>query len=69
MRVYSEFRCYSPTHDAMVSRVSMPDDRGDEFYVEVLGEGKDYRKAKAQALDDLIEAIEMGLPPGKVIRS
>ncbi len=72
---YSEFRCYSPMTDCEVSRISMFDTRPDspnrfqEYWVEVRGEGKAYREAKAQALDDLMEAIEMKLPPGKVVRS
>lgn len=66
-REYSEFRCYSPLKDCLVSRVSMADSHGMEFWTEVMGEGKAYREAKAQALEDLAEAIEMGLQPGKVI--
>lgn len=45
----------------------MADSHGMEFWTEVMGEGKAYREAKAQALEDLAEAIEMGLQPGKVI--
>lgn len=68
-RQYSEFRAYSPLKDCLVSRISMADSHGREFWVEVQGEGKAYREAKTQALDDLVEAIEMGLQPGKVVRS
>jgi hypothetical protein len=46
----------------------MADDRGQEFFAEVVGEGKAYREAKARALEDLMEAIDSGLEPGKVIR-
>jgi hypothetical protein len=65
---YSEFRCYSPLTDGPVSRISMADSHGMEFWMEVEGEGKAYREAKAQALEDLMEAIAMGLEPGKVVR-
>ena len=67
-RQYSEFRCYSPMRDALISRISMADDRGAEFYVEIEGEGAAYRRRKAEALEDLVEAIETGLPPGKISR-
>lgn len=68
-REYLEFRCYSPIYDCEVSRISMADDRGAEFWMEVQGTGKAYREAKRDALDDLSEAIDMGLEPGKVVRS
>ena len=66
---YSEFRTYSPTKDGLVSRLSMADARGGEFWMEIEGEGKAYREAKEQALSDLMEAIEMGLEPGRVVRN
>lgn len=68
-RLYAEFRCYSPLTDCEVSRISMADERGGEFWMEVTGEGKAYRQAKEQALEDISEAIEIGLEPGKVVRS
>lgn len=66
---YSEIRLYSPIKDCLVSRLSMADTRGGEFWMEIEGEGKAYRKAKAAALEDLTEAITMGLQPGKVVRN
>lgn len=66
---YSEFRVYSPLKDCLVSRISMADSKGSEFWMEVAGEGKAYREAKARALEDLMEAIALGLQPGKVVRS
>lgn len=68
-RTYSEVRCYSPILDCEISRISMADDRGGEFFVEIEGQGKKYRQAKDEALTDLAEAIEMGLFPGRVTRS
>lgn len=67
--VYSEIRLYSPMKDCVVSRLSMADTRGGEFWMEIEGEGKSYRAAKEAALSDLMEAIEMGLEPGRVVRS
>jgi hypothetical protein len=68
-REYSEFRTYSPMSDSVISRISMADARGQEFWVEVPGEGREYRKAKAEALADIMEAIDTGLAPGKVVRT
>lgn len=75
---YSETRVYSVTRDALVSRISMMNTdpanphydrfKNQEYFIEVLGEGKAYREAKAQALDDLLEAISTGLKPGKIVR-
>lgn len=45
----------------------MADEQGLEFFIEIEGEGAAYRNAKAQALDDLAQAIELGLNPGRVI--
>ena len=69
MHEYSEFRHYSPMRDCLVCRISMQGPEG-VYYAEIEGlEGKAYRQAKAQAIDDLIEAIESGLPPGKIVRT
>lgn len=63
---YSEYRLYSVIKDAVVSRISIADARGGEFWMEIPGEGKGYREARAKALEDIQEAIEKGLPPGQV---
>ena len=68
-RTYSEFRCYSPIQDCEISRLSMMDSHGGEFYIEVVGTGKEYRRAKEEALADLMEAIDSGLFPGRVVRN
>lgn len=66
---YQEFGpYYSPLKDCLVTRLSMADSKGGEFFVEVEGQGKAYREAKVQALDDLMQAIALGLEPGKVVR-
>ena len=64
---YSEFRTYSPIRDCLVSRISMADSRGLEFWMEVVGEGKSYRHDKAKAIDQIMEAIERGREPGEVV--
>lgn len=67
--VYSEYRVYSPVSDAQVVRISMADERGAEYWIQIQGEGAGYRRAHSQALTDLMEAIEMGMEPGEVLRS
>lgn len=69
IREYSEFRCFSPVEGELVSRVSMADGKGGEFWTFVKGDGKAYRDAKREALIDLAEAIDSGLEPGRVCRS
>jgi hypothetical protein len=65
-KVYSEYRTYSPIKDCLISRISMADERGGEFWMEIDGDGKTYREARDRALADIQEAIERGLLPGKV---
>lgn len=65
---YSEFQFYSPVLDDNLVRLSMADDHGREFYV-VLREGKAYRERRRAALEDIGEAIEAGLQPGRVLVS
>lgn len=66
MAVFSEFHYYSPLHDANVARVSVPDDRGGEFFAIVPTDGKGYRERRAEAIDLCLEAIETGCEPGEV---
>jgi hypothetical protein len=68
MHEYSEFRCYSPMKDCQVTRISMQSPKG-VYWQEIDGlEGKAYREAKEAAINDLVEAIETGLHPGKITR-
>jgi hypothetical protein len=67
---YSEFRMYSPTYDAVMSRISMTDDSGGEFFMLVPAtSGKSYRKAKTEALEMIQEAMAQGCQPGEVRRA
>ena len=60
---------YSVFKDCEVARLSMADANCGEFWIEIPYGGKGYRAAKAQALEDLMAAIEAGLEPGRVVVS
>jgi hypothetical protein len=63
----SEFSYWSPTHGAEVTRLSMADDRGQEFYAFVPAiEGSPSRRVRERATDALQQAIERGLKPGEI---
>lgn len=64
----SEFTYYSPVDDAEMTRVSIADDRGVEFFANILaGEGKSYRLRKEAAIDGIVSYIEGGGEPGEVV--
>lgn len=67
---YQEFRAYSPLYDAVMARISMTDDRGQEFYALIPAvSGKPYRTAKAEAIEMIQEAMADGCQPGEVQRT
>jgi len=67
---YQEFRAYSPFYDAVMARISMTDERGGEFFALIPAmSGKSYRKAKAEALEMIGEAMAQGCQPGEVMRT
>lgn len=63
-----EFRSYSPVLDTEVIRLSVADERGGEFFVVLPcpSQGRSLRKAKLAALENIHEAIAIGLEPGEV---
>lgn len=64
---WSEYRRYDVTRDATVARLSMSDDRGGEYWSEVVvGRISEYRKSRELALDLIEAAIARGDEPGQV---
>lgn len=67
MSKVNEFRCYSPFYDRTITRVSMADANGSEFFVIVpLDGGKAYRNARKRAIEAISAAIETRQEPGEV---
>lgn len=63
----SEYRYWSPVHGVEVARVSMFNDRGHEFWMELPCEdGRSYRGALREAAEAIDQAIHEGLEPGEV---
>lgn len=63
----SEYRYWSPVHGEEVARVSMFNDRGHEFWMELPCEdGRAYRSALRDAAEAIDQAINDGLEPGEV---
>ena len=63
----SEYRYWSPVHGAEVSRVSMFNASGHEFWMELPCEdGRAYRAALRDAAEAIDQAINEGLEPGEV---
>lgn len=66
-RAYSDFRYWSGVHDRDMARVSIGDGKGGEFYMVIPDDGgRRYREARAQAMSDICEAMDLGLAPGCV---
>ncbi len=63
---FSEYEHYSPTHDAMMVRVSVPDQNGREYWTLVKADGAGYRKRRSDAVELCCEAIAIGCDPGEV---
>jgi len=63
----SEFSYWSSTHGADITRISMADDNGAEFYAIVpMSEGRAMRLLHKKAREALMEAMELGLSPGEI---
>ena len=65
---FSEYRHWSIALDCEAVRLSAFDARDQEYWMllPVIG-AKGYRKARAEALEYLAEAMHLGLDPGEVI--
>lgn len=59
MSAYQEFRFYSPTIGAPVTRLSMADERGREYFATIPRNvtGKTYRRNKELALSAIMDAM------------
>lgn len=67
MAVFQEYVAYSPIHDCEMVRLSVCDDHGSEFWIQLpWDDGKNWRVRRYEALDIIEEAIGMGLQPGEV---
>ena len=70
MTDWCERRYYSTQHDAMMVRLSMVDERGQESYAVVPGKvrhPKKWTELRDEALDAIEDAIEAGQLPGEVM--
>lgn len=66
-RPFQEIVRYRIEHDRKVSRLSICDDRGSEFYVEMpLDRSKGWRDRRNDTLDLIEDAIDRGDQPGEV---
>ena len=67
MSGYQEIRFYSPTIGAPVTRLSMADERGREYFSTIPRNvsGKTYRDNKERALNAIMDAMT-GHEPGEV---
>jgi hypothetical protein len=63
---YTEYQAYSPLHDDVVCRVSIGDGRNGEHFALIPLRPRSHRRDRRQALDELVDAIEAGDPPGEV---
>jgi hypothetical protein len=65
---FAEFRYWSPLHYCNVARLSMVNDKGEEYFciVPMRGTGKQNKMEKQRALDLIADAIENSAEPGPV---
>lgn len=68
MRPYQQVRFYDPFTDSDAVRLSVFDDRGDEYWSKLLRtkSGRATREAREEALAAIEMAIDQGLTPGEV---
>lgn len=63
----SEFTQWSPTLGVEATRLSLTDDLGQEYFAILpREEGRAWRLKRAEALEKIGLAIDMGLKPGEV---
>lgn len=63
---YHEYQYWCVYRDANVSRVSIVDSHGKEFFQIVTRDGKGYKERREAAIDACLGAIEAGCDPGEV---
>ena len=68
MSVYREYTFWSPVLGDAAARLSMPDDHGLEYFAIVRrpSNGREWREARADALQAIEAAILRGDQPGEV---
>jgi hypothetical protein len=68
MASYNEFISYSPLLDCRVARISMVDERNQEYFAMIPAEpmGKAYRERRQRACEAIDAAIADGRDPGEV---
>jgi hypothetical protein len=63
-----QFQSYSPLTDCEVIRLSMADERGQEYYAMLTEtEGRAYREMRERAMAAILDAIDAEDAPGEVI--
>lgn len=69
MSTYTQYKYWSIIEGCNVMRLSMRNDRGDEYFsiVPCGSSGKAARQARENALDVISDAIERGDEPGQVM--
>jgi hypothetical protein len=64
---YTEYRAYSPVHDAEMARLSIWDNQGREYWTTVVPDGRGWADRRRYHLDTIMDAIEdRRVPPGEV---
>jgi len=63
---YAEHRFWSITHGQKVARLSIADEHGQEFFMIVPTPDRGWADERADLLQTIATAIEMGLAPGEV---
>lgn len=67
MSEWSISRAYDPYIDGVMLRISMANERGDEYFKRVPFPGaKEYKRARDEALDEIEEAMARGDDPGEL---
>jgi hypothetical protein len=64
---YAEFPHWNAILGCKAVRLSVADERGQEFFMLVPKPDREWREEKAKLLDLIAEAIESGCQPGEVV--
>ena len=67
MSPYSQFTCWSPVYDCEVARISVVNERNEEYYANIPNAaGSGFVALRKKAVAKLNEAIELGIEPGEI---
>lgn len=65
--IYSEYHSWNVVFGGEAVRISVANERGEEFYCLLpFSEGREFRALRKKALDVLGEAIESGMQAGEI---